>query len=477
MDRWWFPIRSIRWRVVALFIVVGYIVGGAVRLSNYGFIRDRLEFEQENRLGRRLKVLEELTRTGAPDTITGPVMEALLVSPEGRVSLLPYHHRLWLPEDDQEKEGEFTGQWSGERWIRGWGLPGGLGDPATLDPQRYQIRQVPAPDGGLLVAGYDRTGINSELTRLVVVYLATMLFGTIVLLPLVWWISSLALAPVRAIGRTARRIASGESRLRLETATMASELREMGGALNGMIDRLEGQALAQAAFTADISHELGNPINTILLQAQLAGDPQVSADELRATLRSCGETAGRMNRLRESLLQLSRADATGPSDFAPIDLEPVLEEALGNIRDLAKARQVGLECQPSSLEARGDADLLHQVLVNLLTNAIRHSPAGGTVHLEAQSTQDGAVAVTVRDEGPGVAPELVPHLFGRFRSGGKKTGRKMDGHGQEAEGNGLGLAICQSILVAHRGSIRYRPGPKGGALFEIRLPGVETETG
>lgn len=81
--------------------------------------------------------------------------------------------------------------------------------------------------------------------------------------------------------------------------------------------------------------------------------------ELRSTLRSCDETAGRMHRLRESLLQLARADATAPSEFAPIDLEPVLEEALGSVRDLAKARRVQVECQPFSLEARGDSDLLH----------------------------------------------------------------------------------------------------------------------
>jgi len=82
--------------------------------------------------------------------------------------------------------------------------------------------------------------------------------------------------------------------------------------------------------------------------------------ELRSTLRSCDETAGRMHRLRESLLQLARADATAPSEFAPIDLEPVLEEALGSVRDLAKASRVQVECQPFSLEARGDSDLLHR---------------------------------------------------------------------------------------------------------------------
>ncbi|MCE2804192.1 MAG: HAMP domain-containing histidine kinase [Gemmataceae bacterium] len=140
---------------------------------------------------------------------------------------------------------------------------------------------------------------------------------------------------------------------------MVTEMRSMGGALNEMIDRLEGQVVAHASFTADISHELGNPSNTILLQAQMACDPDVSPDELRSTLRSCDETAGRMHRLRESLLQLARADATAPSEFAPIDLEPVLEEALGSVRDLAKASRVQVECQPFSLEARGDSDLLH----------------------------------------------------------------------------------------------------------------------
>ena len=91
--------------------------------------------------------------------------------------------------------------------------------------------------------------------------------------------------------------------------------------------------------------------------------------------------------------------------------------------------------------------------------------------MEARSIANGTVTVAVRDEGPGIDPEQIPHLFGRFRSGGKKPGRGIDGHGQEKEGNGLGLAICHSILVAHRGSISYRQENKTGAIFEIRLPG------
>jgi len=457
--------------MVILFILIAFSIGIPLRLSNYRFMRERLLDDLDSRLCRRLNVLAELTRQSAPPEMTRAIMEGMLVTPTDRGVLAPYPVSLLIPTDESADSPEFAGVWRDNRWVDRWGVDDGIGDPALLPPDEFRVHSATGPHGESLVAGSRISGVLRELHQLTLIYFFTMVAGALILTPLAMVIANFAMRPVRDISRIAQRIARGETRLRLETGTMVTELRSMGGALNEMIDRLEGQVVAHASFTADISHELGNPINTILLQAQMACDPDVSPDELRSTLRSCGETAGRMNRLRESLLQLARADATAPSEFAPIDLEPVLEEALGSVRDLSKARRVQVECQPFSLEARGDSDLLHQVLVNLLTNAIRHSPTGGTVRMEARSIANGTVTVAVRDEGPGIDPEQIPHLFGRFRSGGKKPGRGIDGHGQEKEGNGLGLAICHSILVAHRGSISYRQENKTGAIFEIRLPG------
>lgn len=473
-----FLFRSIRWRLVILFIAVAYSVAIPLRISNYRFMRERLLNDLDNRLLRRLNVLVELTEKGAPPDLTEAVMKDLLVAPMGRGILAPYPASLLIPKDEEPQDSEFAGIWREGQWVRGWGLEAGIGDPGLLDPDLYRVHSAPGPGGILLVSGSRANRMLRDLHRLMLIYLITLVVGALILIPLAMVIATLAMRPVRSISRVAQRIARGESRLRLKTGTMATELQAMGGALNRMIDRLEGQAQAHAEFTADISHELGNPLNSMLLQTQIAEDTSASPEELRATLRSCGELALRMNRLRVGLLDLARAEATSPTDFPIIDLEPVLEEALDSVRDQARRKQVHLDCQPASLEARAHPDLLHQVLVNLLTNAIRFSPPGGTIRLEAESSQDGSVVMTVQDQGPGVDPELLPHLFGRFRSAGKKSFRKTDGHGhgRGTDGNGLGLAICQTILLAHGGTIQYRQNPQGGALFEVRLPPWKTKT-
>ena len=465
-----FPIRSIRWRMVIVFIVIAFSVGIPLRISNYRFMRDRLMDELDNRLARRLSALEELTWRSAPPEMTGALMEKLLVAPAGRGVLAPYPVSLLVPRGGDETGSEFAGIWREGAWVQGWGLDQEAGDPRQLPTEQFRVHSVAGPRGEILVSGSRVNILLKELNQLTAIYFGTMVAAAFILIPIAMVVASLAMRPVRDISRIAQRIARGESRLRLDTATMVTELRDMGGALNEMIHRLEGQAMAQAAFTADISHELGNPLHSILLQVQVARDGSASAEELRSNLRSCGELAERMNRLRKGLLDLARAEATSPTEFPPIDLEPVLEEALDSVRDMALAKRVRLDCQPSSLEARANADLLHQVLVNLLTNAIRHSPPGGTVCLSARTGKQGEVVLAVEDEGPGVDPEMVPHLFGRFRSGGSPSRGKLEGHGKNTEGNGLGLAICQSILVAHRGSIRYRQKKGTGSIFEAHLP-------
>ena len=461
--------------MVILFILIAFSVGIPLRLSNYRFMRERLLDDLDNRLSRRLNVLAELTRQSAKPEMTQAIMEGMLVTPTDRGALAPYPVSLLIPTDESAESPEFAGVWRDNRWVEGWGIDDGIGDPALLPPDEFRVLSMSGPHGESLVAGSRINGVLRELHQLTLIYFFTMVAGALILTPLAMVIANFAMRPVREISRIAQRIARGESRLRLKTGTMATELQDMGGALNVMIDRLEGQALAHAAFTADISHELGNPIHSMLLQTQMADDLSASSEELRFTLRSCGELAERMNRLRKGLLDLARAEATSPTEFPPIDLEPVLEEALDSVRDLAMRKRVRLDCQPDSLEARANADLLHQVLVNLLTNAIRHSPPGGTISLKARPGEDGEAVLTVLDEGPGVDPELLPQLFGRFRSGGKKSLKKMEGHGQGTEGNGLGLAICQSILVAHRGSISYRQENGTGAIFEIRLPGQKPQ--
>ena len=257
---------------------------------------------------------------------------------------------------------------------------------------------------------------------------------------------------------------------------MVVELGRLGEAFNAMLDRLESQLQAHARFTADISHELGNPLGSVMLQMQVASEEESSPEELRTTLRSCLEITRRMDHLRKSLLDLSLAQARQGTQNPVINLEPVVEEAVEAVEAAAHAKDVTIETDGTTALLPGNPELLYQLMVNLLGNAIRHTPEGSVVRVlvhPAEFEGKPIVSIGVLDEGRGVPSEDVPGLFERFfRS---QSDRLVRPRGHAGLRTGLGLAICKSIAKAHQGIIRYSPGPQGGALFEVLLPAKSTQ--
>jgi signal transduction histidine kinase len=282
---------------------------------------------------------------------------------------------------------------------------------------------------------------------------------------------SIALNPLQRVAEVAERVQSGETNLRIRPEEMVVELGRLGEAFNAMLDRLESQLQAHARFTADISHELGNPLGSVMLQMQVASEEESSPEELRTTLRSCLEITRRMDHLRKSLLDLSLAQARQGTQNPVINLEPVVEEAVEAVEVAAHAKDVTIETDGTTALLPGNPELLYQLMVNLLNNAIRHTPEGSVVRVlvhPAEFEGKPIVSIGVLDEGRGVPPEDEPGLFERFfRS---QSDRLVRPRGHAGLRTGLGLAICKSIAKAHQGIIRYSPGPQGGALFEVLLP-------
>jgi signal transduction histidine kinase len=148
-----------------------------------------------------------------------------------------------------------------------------------------------------------------------------------------------------------------------------------------------------------------------------------------------------------------------------------VEDALEAVESAARAKGVALDTHGTTVLLPGNPELLYQLLVNLLKNAIRHTPEGSVVRVRVRTAEvDGKpmVSIGVLDEGRGVPPEDVPGLFERFFRSQSERLVRPNGHGGTR--TGLGLAICKSIAMAHQGIIRYSPGPQSGALFEVLLP-------
>lgn len=284
--------------------------------------------------------------------------------------------------------------------------------------------------------------------------------------------------PVTTLAAAAGRMADGDLSVRV-VLTGNDEIGELEREFNTMADRLEqslsdettlrGRAedllAANRNLVSNISHELRTPVAIVRghLEAAL-DDPTGAPDSLRIAMRE----TDRLERLVDDLFQLSRLESKRLEvERRPLDLAAVAREAVESLAEPAR-REAGITilctAPPDPLPAIGDRPRLVQVLQNLLRNAIRHTPEGGLIMVEAIAADDGSSALLrVVDTGEGIAPEHLPHVFDRFyRADAART--------RAAGGAGLGLAIARELVDAMGGTIAVSSAPGDGAVFTIRLP-------
>jgi signal transduction histidine kinase len=265
----------------------------------------------------------------------------------------------------------------------------------------------------------------------------------------------------RAFDEAARRLSAREAMLR-ELATERAELLER---------EREARAEAEAAnrtkdeFLAVLSNELRTPINAVFGWARMLRDKPVEPEALTRGLEVIERNAAAQVRLIEDLLDVSRI-VTGKMrlDVQPVNVAISVEAALESVRHAAQAREIELEAE---LDHRagvvsGDPDRLRQVVWNLLSNAIKFTPRAGRVHVRL-AREGTRIVITVSDTGPGIAAELLPHVFERFRQGDSTSTRQQ-------AGLGLGLALVKHIVELHGGDVRADNGESGGARVTVDLP-------
>ena len=265
-----------------------------------------------------------------------------------------------------------------------------------------------------------------------------------------------AMRPLREISEQANRMGGRHLSERLPV-TGRDEFAQLSATLNGMLDRIEASFEKQQRFTADASHELKTPLaviktNASLIRSNLPGD-QESVVGIQSAVT-------RMNRLIQDLLMLARADSTVDSmvgdRFRPVPLADAIEDAMSMVGG-------PFEFTRSEVNVMGSAAELERVFVNLLSNATRYAREKVCVSMVAT---DQWIEVTVRDDGPGIAPEHLPKLFDRFY-------RVDDDRNSESGGNGLGLAITQSIVHRHGGTISIDSEVGKGTSVLVRLPRIK----
>jgi len=280
-----------------------------------------------------------------------------------------------------------------------------------------------------------------------------------------WWISGRMVQPIQMISETAAQISAANLDRRIDTSRLDQELVQLASVLNSTFERLETSFDRLTQFTADASHELRTPLAVIQSQMELALSQPRSIESYQQTLETCLRSSERMRSLVDGLLLLARTN----SDHAElrreiIDLRNIAEDAVAQLQDKAVSAGIDLECAApeSAVGVNADIRFLMQVPVNLIDNAIQHTPPGGKIFVEVRIEGTEAL-LTIRDNGCGISAEHRPHLFERFYR--VDTGRSRR-HG----GSGLGLSICKSLVASHGGSISYESIVGEGATFTVRLP-------
>ena len=321
---------------------------------------------------------------------------------------------------------------------------------------------------GQVIIQYGRKISDTEATvaRVELFLLVGVLAGTALALLAGMAIARRAMAPIAELTSAAEEIARTRDPSRTVPQPLADdEVAELSHTLEGMLRELdaarsetESMLARQRRFVADASHELRTPLTSVLANLELLAESLhgEEGDAARSALRS----SQRMRRLVADLLLLARTDVGRVVPRQTCDLAEVVAEAAAELSPVSADHEIVLDVRPAVVDAVRDE--VHRVSVNLLENALRHTPPGTRIRAST-GTRDGNAILTVEDDGPGVPPELAPTLFERFVRGAGDSGGSF----------GLGLAIVKAVAVSHGGDVVLDSPPGGGARFVVTLPAHE----
>ena len=350
-----------------------------------------------------------------------------------------------------------------------------LGSPSSTPHTvaGYRVVSLPATIGivgsgepiGRVVIQYGRSVADTEATvkRVELFLFLGVLAGSVFALIAGMAIARRAMAPIAELTGAAAEIARTRDPSRTVPQPQADdEVAELARTLEGMLRELdaargetEAMLARQRRFVADASHELRTPLTSVLANLELLADSLHGdqGDAARSALRS----SRRMRRLVADLLLLARTDVGRVVAHEPCALDQIVVEAAGELGPVSEEHDIELDVQPAPVE--GARDELHRLTINLIENALRHTPPGSEIRVSTRLL-NGQAELIVEDNGPGVPAELAPTLFERF----------VRGAGDRGGSFGLGLAIVRAVAESHGGSVRLENRVPHGARFVVDLP-------
>ena len=476
-NRAWFarhPGNTLAFRLSAAYSSAGLVLVILATASLYLVLRTELDRSTELFLADKLHVLRTMLRERPNDE--SALREEIELESEARryqqfyICLVDQHgvQVMTTPGMAERLDLARLASSTRGRFERSIAMGGRNGQPFRVTSAIVAVGAAPAHNDTVQIA-IDVSQEELLLTRYRMWFWGILL-STSVLFPLVGYqIAQHGIRPVGEIAATARRITSTNLRERIGAEGFPSELASLAGTFNEMLERLEESFERISRFSADIAHDLRTPVNNIRGEAEVALARARTVDEYRDVLESSLEEAVRLSELIGDLLFLARAE----SPLTELHRESVnIGDLLTTVRDYYEASAtdagislvVGDGAEP--LKAELDRALMLRAVSNLVSNAIVHTPLGGTVTMVA-SSDNVEMRIQVSDTGSGIPAEALPRVFDRFF-------RVDPSRSKSSGGTGLGLAIVQSIMTLHNGSAEIASQPGRGTRVTLRMPALAT---
>lgn len=333
--------------------------------------------------------------------------------------------------------------------------PSATSRPVIVDDEAVGSLRV-APVGGSLLTPAD-VDLRESLDRL---HMAAGAIAVVIALLAALLLAQRMSAPLRRIRVAAQRMERGDLEAAVEPGGDA-EVRAVGHALNRLAATLEHEEEVRKESVADLAHELRTPVSGLVSRIEAAQDGVLP--DTRANLEAMHAEALRLARLLDDLERLAAAERPGLLlDKRPVDLAAVAAAEAELARASFAGKGVGLETELAPATIEGDPDRLAQIIANLLSNALRYTEPGGRARLDVAADGDEAV-LEVSDEGIGIVPEDLPHIFKRFWRAEKSRSRATGG-------TGIGLAIVRELAIAHDGRVDVESWPGRGSRFRVSFP-------
>lgn len=450
---------SLRLRLTLLYAFLTAVILALLGLSIYGLLWNQLMRQTDQMLSDIAQEILHNTYIGPagklqvlflPDLSWSAHVYVQFWDTEGLlVASSPNIATLDTPLDSaaqQTKQTVHRSVWTRGAHLRVFSIPVTMGN--------YQF--------GVLQVGASLLGIDQARQALSRIFTAATLIAVLLTATVSWTGIGKALLPLRNLTDAALQInrADDLSR-RISYDGPADEIGRLVAAFNETLERLERLFTSQQRFLADVSHELRTPLTVIKGNVDLMRRMEQVDEE---SLRSIEEEADRLTRLVDDLLLEAQAESGRlPLRFATVELDTLLLDVYHEMKVLARGRVTLKLSEIDQVQMMGDRDRLKQVLVNIIANAINYTPEGGEVYLSLGKVGEQARLI-VRDTGPGIPPEDLPHIFERFYRAAKERPRAQSG------GFGLGLSIAHWIVVHHGGRIEVTSQEGQGTTFCLWLP-------